>query len=255
MPAIPASNGTRHAGSGCGCGRHGGGQHGPREAGELASRTGLVVVAGRALPWLPERCLRSQDGGALSDEVGGWRHAPQGRMAYQRRTRGEPWLQIARRLGYASDRVARGMARRFAQRAGLPWPVPTSTSGPPTGPSRTERAATADRRRCSGPTGSDLGRPTYSRKRHRYGIRLAFGRKASRRAARALPQVTETDCLEWNTRIQIVSAPATWGRSLSVQVVEGRTGSESGRDFQDNLPHPAAESRSAPDFCKRLLNI
>ena len=49
---------------------------------------------------------------------------PRARQAYQRQTRGETWRLIARRVGYASDRAARGMARRFAERAGLPWPVP-----------------------------------------------------------------------------------------------------------------------------------
>ena len=46
------------------------------------------------------------------------------RQAYQRRERGETWQRIAGRLRYASDRTARGMARRYAERAGLPWPVP-----------------------------------------------------------------------------------------------------------------------------------
>ena len=50
---------------------------------------------------------------------------PQARAAYQLRRRGEPWADIARRTGYASDRAARGMAKRFAARAGLPWPVPS----------------------------------------------------------------------------------------------------------------------------------
>lgn len=49
---------------------------------------------------------------------------PKARKAYQLRERGEAWRQIARRVGYASDRVARAMARRYAQRAELPWPVP-----------------------------------------------------------------------------------------------------------------------------------
>ncbi len=49
---------------------------------------------------------------------------PKARLAYKRRERGETWADIARRVGYASARSARGMARRFAERAGLPWPVP-----------------------------------------------------------------------------------------------------------------------------------
>ena len=49
---------------------------------------------------------------------------PKARRAYQLRQRGEGWAAIARRTGYSSDRAARGMARRFAERAGLPWPVP-----------------------------------------------------------------------------------------------------------------------------------
>ena len=49
---------------------------------------------------------------------------PKARAAYQRRQRGEGWKAIARRVGYASARSARVMARRYAERAGLPWPVP-----------------------------------------------------------------------------------------------------------------------------------
>ena len=49
---------------------------------------------------------------------------PKARRAYKRRERDEPWADIARRVGYASARSARVMARRFAERAGLPWPVP-----------------------------------------------------------------------------------------------------------------------------------
>ena len=47
------------------------------------------------------------------------------RRAYQRRERGEAWERIARRVGYSSARSARAMARRYAERAGLPWPVPS----------------------------------------------------------------------------------------------------------------------------------
>ena len=49
---------------------------------------------------------------------------PKARLAYKRRERDEPWAQIARKVGYASARSARVMARRYAERAGLPWPVP-----------------------------------------------------------------------------------------------------------------------------------
>ena len=49
---------------------------------------------------------------------------PRARMAYKRRERGEPWARIARKVGYAGARSARVMARRYAQRAGEPWPVP-----------------------------------------------------------------------------------------------------------------------------------
>ena len=64
---------------------------------------------------------RLADGGTLR----------RGRMAYQRRERGEPWERIARRVGYASARSARAMARRYAERARLPWPVPVrDASGP-----------------------------------------------------------------------------------------------------------------------------
>ena len=48
---------------------------------------------------------------------------PKARMAYRRRERGEPWERIARGVGYASGRAAREMGRRYARRAGLPWPV------------------------------------------------------------------------------------------------------------------------------------
>ena len=48
---------------------------------------------------------------------------PKARKAYQRREHGEGWAAIARRVGYASDRAARVMARRYAERAELPWPV------------------------------------------------------------------------------------------------------------------------------------
>ena len=49
---------------------------------------------------------------------------PKARKVYQLRQRGEPWADIARKVGYASARSARVMARRYAERAGLPWPVP-----------------------------------------------------------------------------------------------------------------------------------
>ena len=49
---------------------------------------------------------------------------PKARMAYKHRERGEPWARIALKVGYTSARSAREMARRYAQRAGLPWPVP-----------------------------------------------------------------------------------------------------------------------------------
>lgn len=57
---------------------------------------------------------RLADGGTL----------PRARMAYLRRERGEPWERIARKAGYASARSAREMAKRYAQRAELAWPVP-----------------------------------------------------------------------------------------------------------------------------------
>ena len=49
---------------------------------------------------------------------------PKARLAYKRRERGETWTDIARTVGYASARSARVMARRFAGRAELQWPVP-----------------------------------------------------------------------------------------------------------------------------------
>ena len=49
---------------------------------------------------------------------------PRARLAYLRRERGEPWTCIARRVGYAGARSAREMAKRYAKRAELAWPVP-----------------------------------------------------------------------------------------------------------------------------------
>ena len=49
---------------------------------------------------------------------------PKARMAYKRRERGESWARIAGAVGYGSARSARMMARRYALRAGEPWPVP-----------------------------------------------------------------------------------------------------------------------------------
>ena len=49
---------------------------------------------------------------------------PKARLAYLRRERGEPWAQIARKVGYASAHSARVMARRYAERADVAWPVP-----------------------------------------------------------------------------------------------------------------------------------
>ena len=49
---------------------------------------------------------------------------PKARLAYKRRERGEPWERIARKVDYAGPRSARVLAGRYAQRAGLPWPVP-----------------------------------------------------------------------------------------------------------------------------------
>ena len=53
---------------------------------------------------------------------------PRARLAYKRRERGEPWAHIARKVGYVGARSARVMARRYAERAGLPWPVPVRVS-------------------------------------------------------------------------------------------------------------------------------
>lgn len=49
---------------------------------------------------------------------------PKARMAYKCRERGEPWERVARKVGYAGARSVREMAKRYAQRAVLPWPVP-----------------------------------------------------------------------------------------------------------------------------------
>ena len=49
---------------------------------------------------------------------------PRARLAYKRRERDEPWADIARKVGYANARSAREMAKRYAVRAELAWPVP-----------------------------------------------------------------------------------------------------------------------------------
>ena len=49
---------------------------------------------------------------------------PRARLAYKRRERGEPWARIASAVGYSGARSAREMSRRYARRAGQPWPVP-----------------------------------------------------------------------------------------------------------------------------------
>ena len=48
---------------------------------------------------------------------------PRARLAYRRRECGESWARIAGAVGYKGARSARVMARRYAQRAGLPWPI------------------------------------------------------------------------------------------------------------------------------------
>ena len=49
---------------------------------------------------------------------------PKARLAYLCRERGESWTRIARKVGYAGARSARVMAKRYAKRAELAWPVP-----------------------------------------------------------------------------------------------------------------------------------
>ena len=107
----------------------------PRGAGDLSRARKAHRLRQRGLPWkqIARLCGYSEaDNGYSAREAAATYQARlanggtlrRGRMAYQRRERGEAWQQIARRVGYASDRVARAMARRYAERAGLSWPVP-----------------------------------------------------------------------------------------------------------------------------------
>jgi hypothetical protein len=41
-----------------------------------------------------------------------------------RAEQGLPWAEVARRVGYASRLIALRAAEQYAQRAGLPWPIP-----------------------------------------------------------------------------------------------------------------------------------
>ena len=130
LPAIPVSRGTRSTWRGLGGGRHGdqptlpelewrtgyasGGCRGSSIAHVLGySEKGSGAEARKAAALYRERLA---NGGTL----------PKARLAYKRRERGESWARIARRVGYAEGRSARVMARRYAERAGEPWPVPLS---------------------------------------------------------------------------------------------------------------------------------
>ena len=111
------------------------GRRTPRGPGDLSRARKADRLRQRGLSWIQIACLcgySEADNGHSAREAAATYQARladggtlrRGRMAYHRRERGEAWRQIARRVGYASDRVARAMARRFAMRAGLLWPVP-----------------------------------------------------------------------------------------------------------------------------------
>ena len=75
------------------------------------SETGSGAEARKAAALYRERLA---NGGTL----------PKARLAYKGRERGETWARIARKVGYAGARSAREMAKRYAKRAELAWPVP-----------------------------------------------------------------------------------------------------------------------------------
>ena len=107
----------------------------PRGPGDLSRARKAHRLRQRGLPWkqIARLCGYSEaDNGYSAREAAANYQARladggtlrRGRMAYRRRERGEAWQQIAHRVGYSSARSARAMARRYAERAGLPWPVP-----------------------------------------------------------------------------------------------------------------------------------
>lgn len=107
----------------------------PRGLGDLSRARKAHRLRQQGLPWkqIARPCSYSEDDNGHSarkaarfyqNRLADGSTLHRGRMAYQLRESGESWQQIARRVGYASDRVARAMARRYAHRAGQPWPVP-----------------------------------------------------------------------------------------------------------------------------------
>ena len=107
----------------------------PRGPSDLARARTANWLRKRGLPWkrIARACGYSErDNGANARKMAALYRGrlanggtlPKARMAYRRRERGEPWERIARRVGYAGSRSAREMAKRYAKRAGEPWPVP-----------------------------------------------------------------------------------------------------------------------------------
>ena len=107
----------------------------PRGPTDLARARTANWLRKRGLPWkrIARACGYSdRDNGANArkmaavyrERLANGGTLPRARMAYRRRERGEMWPQIARKVNYASARSARVMARRYAERAGEPWPVP-----------------------------------------------------------------------------------------------------------------------------------
>ena len=107
----------------------------PRGPTDLARARMANWLRKRGLPWkriahvlgYSEKCSGAEARKAAAlyrERLANGGTLPRARLAYRRRERGEAWVRIARRIGYASARSAREMARRYAQRAVLPWPVP-----------------------------------------------------------------------------------------------------------------------------------
>ena len=111
------------------------GRRTPRGPTDLARARTANWLRKRGLPWKRIAHLlgySARDSGAdarkaaalYRERLANGGTLPRARLAYKRRERGEPWARIASAVGYSGARSARVMARRYAQRAGLPWPVP-----------------------------------------------------------------------------------------------------------------------------------
>ena len=107
----------------------------PRGPTDLARARQAHRLRQRGLPWerIARLCGYSEAHNGLSarkmvrvyrERLATGGTLPKARMAYRRRERGEPWERIAIKVGYAGSRSAREMAKRYAKRSGLPWPVP-----------------------------------------------------------------------------------------------------------------------------------